>query len=137
MEASLEAYLNTFAPTFQTLHTNVMPPVSARVSNIDSSVTKEILFEFFNAKGLLLADGQYIALVSTATGNGNSTVLSFLNEAAYKKALALPRADLILEGKVIQIDDNFEGLTSLSEGNQIECVLHLFFKDNLLFTIHK
>ncbi|KIK63472.1 hypothetical protein GYMLUDRAFT_72124 [Collybiopsis luxurians FD-317 M1] len=92
---------------------------SARVSNIDGSTTKDELTSFFESKGLSLASRQHMPFICTAEGQKTS-VVSFVDESTLKKALSLPSAERVLNDRVIDIDDGFDGYTVLSEGTRVD-----------------
>ncbi|KAF9011454.1 hypothetical protein BDZ89DRAFT_1077817 [Hymenopellis radicata] len=94
---------------------------TARISNIAGTTTKDELLEFLKSKGLARSPGQRVSYTKAGDGKGIA-IASFDNEAAYKKALALPRAERHLNEVDVTIDDDFNGFTTLAEGSQIDIV---------------
>ncbi|KAJ7875324.1 Alpha/Beta hydrolase protein [Mycena olivaceomarginata] len=106
----------------------ISPPLSsssistaARVSNINSATTKAVLLNFFQSKGLAVALRQHTPLVADANGL-RTLVISFADELMRKRALSLPSAERILDDRVLDFDDGFQGFTVLSEGTQVDIV---------------
>ncbi|KAM5544196.1 hypothetical protein V8D89_001856 [Ganoderma adspersum] len=96
--------------------------ITARISNINSTTTREDLENHLASKGLLVAPGQRGRAFTETEGGGKRTTVSFADKTTFKRALALPMADRMLGDREIIIDDDFDGFTVLSEGPQIDIV---------------
>ena len=92
---------------------------TARISNIESSTTRDDLANFIRSKGLDLSHHQPLSLTPTHDGYQIATV-SFADHATFKRALDLPPADREMSNRYINFDDNFDGFTVLSDGNELE-----------------
>lgn len=93
---------------------------TARISNIDSTTTKEDLVSHFLSKGLLFSLGERAVLFTPTNGPNKLAIVSFRDHDHFKQALTLPISDRMVEGRVLNIDEDFDGLTVLSEGAQVE-----------------
>jgi hypothetical protein len=92
---------------------------TARISNIESTTTKVALASFIESKGLSLALGQPLSLTTTQDGYKIATV-TFADDDTFKRVLDLPFSDRELKNRRINIDADFDGLTVLSEGSDVE-----------------
>jgi hypothetical protein len=99
---------------------------TARISNIESTTTREDLAIFIQSKGLSLAPGQPLFLTATQDGYKIATI-TFADHATFKRALDLPFADRELNNRCINIDDDFDGITVLSEGSEVEYAFRTWF----------
>jgi len=98
-------------------------PVSttARITYIDNTTTNEALKDFLDSKHLPLAPGQHISFTSSEDEcNLKTATVTFADKATCKRATHLPFTDMKLNNKYIFIEDEFKGLTVLSEGNEVE-----------------
>ncbi|KAJ8694582.1 hypothetical protein PTI98_007242 [Pleurotus ostreatus] len=95
---------------------------TARISNIDSTTTKEDLASHFLSKGLLFSQGERAVSFTPTDGANKLAMVSFRDHDHFKRALALPISDRMVEGRVLNIDEDFDGLTVLSEGTQVDIV---------------
>ncbi len=93
---------------------------TARISNIDNSATETDLATYFQSKGLPLSPGHRNISFTNTEGGYKLATVSFIDKEAFKRALALPFADRILNDRTLNIDDGFDGFTVLSEGTQVE-----------------
>lgn len=96
---------------------------TARISNIENSATEKDLATYFQSKGLSLSPGHHNISFTNTDGGYKLATVSFIDRATFKRALALPYADRILNDRTLNIDDSFDGFTVLSEGTQVEWVL--------------
>nr|VWP02414.1 D-xylose-proton symporter [Ganoderma boninense] len=96
--------------------------ITARISNINSTTTREDLQSYLALKGLPVAPGQRGLAFTETEGGGQRTTVSFADKTTFKRALALPMAERMLGDREIIIDDDFDGFTVLSEGIQIDIV---------------
>ena len=94
--------------------------VTARISNINSTTTREDLEKHLASKGLLVAPGQRGRAFTEIEGGGKRTTVSFADEKMFNRALTLPMGDRMLGDREMIIDDDFDGFTVLSEGRQVE-----------------
>ena len=92
---------------------------TARISNVDHTTTKQALENFLESKHLPLAPGQHISLTAIQDKYKAATV-TFADNATFERAIHLPLADRELNNKHISISNNFDGLTILSEGSEVE-----------------
>ncbi|KAJ3876592.1 Alpha/Beta hydrolase protein [Lentinula edodes] len=102
--------------------------MSARVSNISSATTKDALADFFLSKGMpITSRPEHISLITAVDSDGPSrqtytAVVSFADEPTLKKALSLTSSDRMLNNRILDFDDSFDGYTVLSEGTQVDIV---------------
>ncbi|KAF8824301.1 hypothetical protein HHX47_DHR8000394 [Lentinula edodes] len=102
--------------------------MSARVSNISSATTKDALADFFLSKGMpITSRPEHISLITAVDSDGPSSqtytaVVSFADEPTLKKALSLTSSDRMLNNRILDFDDSFDGYTVLSEGTQVDIV---------------
>lgn len=92
---------------------------TARISSIKNGTKEEEFMKFLESKNLLLDPYQPISLTSTPDRHQVATV-TFLDNATLKQALSLPPANRVLNRRKINIDDDFDGFTILSEGTEVE-----------------
>lgn len=92
---------------------------TARISNIESTTTENELIAFLESAQLPLDLDQPLSLTSTPERHQVATV-TFRDNATLKQALGLPRASKKLKNRFINVDDEFDGFTVLSQGTQIE-----------------
>jgi len=95
---------------------------TARISNIDNSATETDLAIYLQSKGLSLSPGHRNISFANTEGGYKLATVSFIDKGAFKRALALPFADRILNDRTLNIDDDFDGFTVLSEGTQVDVV---------------
>ncbi|KAF4570207.1 hypothetical protein EYR36_010014 [Pleurotus pulmonarius] len=95
---------------------------TARVSNIDTTTTKEDLITHLLSKGLLLSHGERAVLFTPTEGARKVAMASFRDHDHFKRALALPAPDRMMAGNLLTIDEDFDGLTVLSDGAQVDIV---------------
>jgi hypothetical protein len=91
-----------------------------RVSNIPLKSTIDDLIGFFKSRGIAVASGQAKISLTQSRIGVQTAVVTLVDEGAFTKAKALTESKRKLAGNVIDINADFYGFTTLSNGEYAE-----------------